>query len=251
MRRRNILISLASLLFAPLAAVRAGLPATARDETEYDAARNRLAIAIRGYARMVGEQDDPKILRAIAIVPRHLFVPIKVRNEAYEDYPLSIGADQTISQPSLVALMTHLLRPRSDDTMLEIGTGSGYQAAILSHLVARVFSVEIVGALAKHAAERLRRLGNRNVEVRHGDGYLGWPEHAPFDGIIVTAGAAHVPQPLLDQLKRGGRMVIPIGRSWTTQRLTLIEKDQQGRLSRRTIASVRFVPLTRKPSRPK
>jgi hypothetical protein len=147
MRRRNILISLASLLFAPLAAVRAGLPATARDETEYDAARNRLAIAIRGYARMVGEQDDPKILRAIAIVPRHLFVPIKVRNEAYEDYPLSIGADQTISQPSLVALMTHLLRPRSDDTMLEIGTGSGYQAAILSHLVARSFRSRSSGRL--------------------------------------------------------------------------------------------------------
>lgn len=201
--------------------------------------------AIRGFARMVGERDDPRILHAIASVPRHQFVPASMHDEAYEDYPLPIGAGQTISQPSLVALMTQLMRPRPGDRMLEVGTGSGYQAALLSRLVSMVYSVEILEPLARQASARLHRLGYHNVEVRHGDGYLGWPEHAPFDGIIVTAGASHVPLPLLSQLKPGGRMVIPVGRDLTSQRLMLITKDRRGVSNRRIIADVRFVPLTR------
>jgi protein-L-isoaspartate(D-aspartate) O-methyltransferase len=215
------------------------------DERSYEAARARLAAAIRNYSVPINERPDPRVLSAMAEVPRHLFVPPAQRAEAYEDYPLPIGEDQTISQPSLVALMTHLLRPEPGDVMLEVGTGSGYQAAILSRLVARVYSIEIVAPLARAAGDRLDRLGYRNVEVRHGDGYLGWPEHAPFDGIIVTAGAAHVPKPLLDQLKPGGRMVIPVGSSLMGQQLRLIRKDRSGRVRDQGVIDVRFVPLTR------
>lgn len=215
-------------------------------EALYATERVRLVETIRGYARPIGDRDNPRVLGAIGAVPRHRFVPPSQRAEAYRDYPLPIGEDQTISQPSLVALMTHLLRPKRGDVMLEVGTGSGYQAAVLSRLVGRVYSVEIVKPLARQAAQRLTALGYANVEVRHGDGYAGWPDRAPFDGIIVTAGAPHVPKPLLDQLKPGGRMVIPVGPALSRQQLKLITKDARGRVSERMIIPVRFVPLTRK-----
>lgn len=243
-----------SLLLALLPAAAAGTAcasqeprqqADAEAEAAADRARERLVARIRGFARPVGEKDDPRVLEAMRTVPRHLFVPPAVRREAYADHPLPIGEEQTISQPSLVALMTQLLRPEPDDVMLEVGTGSGYQAAILSRLVRQVHSIEIVEPLARSAKQRLAELGHANVEVRHGDGYLGWPEHAPFDGIIVTAGADHVPQPLVEQLKAGGRMVIPVGSMLGGQELLLITKDEDGSVRERRIVLVRFVPLTR------
>jgi protein-L-isoaspartate(D-aspartate) O-methyltransferase len=190
------------------------------------------------------EQIDRSILAVMREVPRHELVPEDVRDQAYQDRPLPIGYGQTISQPYIVALMTHLARPAKDHVVLEVGTGSGYQAAVLSPLVAKVFSIEIVEPLAARAADRLRALGFQNVTVRHGDGYKGWPEHGPFDSIVVTAGANHVPQPLLDQLKRGGRMVIPIGSASLAQNLTIVEKDERGNAHTRTLLPVRFVPLT-------
>jgi protein-L-isoaspartate(D-aspartate) O-methyltransferase len=246
MHRPQIPIAIAALMVAPLAIAVVARPAVTESTAGYEGARERLIVSIRGYARTIGERDDPRVLQSMRSVQRHLFVPAAVRDEAYEDYPLPIGEDQTISQPSLVALMTHLLRPQAGDSILEVGTGSGYQAAILSRLVAKVYSIEIIEALAKEADARLQRLGYRNVQVRHGDGYLGWPEHAPFDAIIVTAGANNVPRPLLEQLKPGGRMVIPVGSTATKQQLRLISKDRHGILTERTITDVRFVPLTRK-----
>jgi protein-L-isoaspartate(D-aspartate) O-methyltransferase len=246
MRRPQILIAVALLAIAPLAIAQINRQVATESTTRYDAARARLVASIRGYARAIGERDNPRVLRSMSTVPRHLFVPGALRNEAYEDYPLPIGEDQTISQPGLVALMTHLLRPQAGDAVLEVGTGSGYQAAVLSGLVAKVYSIEIIGVLAKDASARLRRLGYRNVQVRHGDGYLGWPEHAPFDAIIVTAGANNVPRPLVEQLKPGGRMVIPVGPTSANQQLMLLSKDRHGRLTERKMIDVRFVPLTRK-----
>ena len=216
----------------------------AAEERRFDDARRQLAMSIRDYADPIRERAEPRIIRVISEVPRHLFVPRSQHSFAYEDEALSIGEDQTISQPSLVALMTHLLRPKENDVMLEVGTGSGYQAALLSRLVRHVYTIEIVEPLARQAARRLPNLGYANVTVRHGDGYAGWPEHAPFDGIIVTAGAPHVPTPLLDQLKPGGRMVIPVGAAGRTQQLKLIRKDSRGRVREEAIIPVRFVPLT-------
>jgi len=210
-----------------------------------EAAAEHLMRSMRDYADPIGERGNPRVLAAMRDTPRHLFVPPSQRLYAYDDRPLPIGEDQTISQPSLVALMTHLLRPEADDVVLEVGTGSGYQAAILSRLVDQVYTIEIVGPLARQAAERLAKLGYANVHIRQGDGYAGWPEHAPFDGIIVTAGAPHVPKPLLDQLKPGGRMVIPVGPAHAIQQLKLIEKDARGRLREEVVIPVRFVPLTR------
>lgn len=242
-RLRRLLASV--VLATPLSAC--AVPAPPDNEAGHDAARARLVASISDYADTVGERADPSVLQAMRTVPRHLFVPAAHRAASYRDHPLPIGEDQTISQPSLVALMTHLLRPEPHDVMLEVGTGSGYQAAILSRLVAKVYSVEIVGPLARTAADRLAQLGYHNVEVRHGDGYAGWPERAPFDGIIVTAGAPHVPQPLIDQLKPGGRMVIPVGSRDAGQDLRLITKSRQGEVQERTILPVLFVPLTRLP----
>ncbi len=243
-RLRFLASAMLALLLAPIthAQAQAGAGESRRDV----AARARLVDSMRDYAADIGERADPNVLAAMRSVPRHLFVPERLRSQAYGDYPLPIGEDQTISQPSLVALMTHLLRPRPGDVVLEVGTGSGYQAAILSGLVGRVYSIEIVEPLARQAAERLRDLGYANVSVRHGDGYAGWPQHAPFDSIIVTAGAPHVPKPLVDQLKPGGRMVIPVGAAHSTQQLMLITKDANGRVRERRLIPVRFVPLTRK-----
>lgn len=189
---------------------------------------------------------DPRVLDAMRRVPRHLFVPAEIAARAYEDNPLPIGHGQTISQPYMVAIMTELAQVKKHHRALEIGTGSGYQAAILSELAAEVFTIEIVEPLGVEARHRLRRLSYKNVEVRIGDGYAGWPEKSPFDVIVVTAGAPHVPQPLVDQLKPGGRMVIPVGPAWQTQTLKLITKDAAGKVRSEDIMPVRFVPLIRK-----
>ncbi|HSN92832.1 MAG TPA: protein-L-isoaspartate(D-aspartate) O-methyltransferase [Anaeromyxobacteraceae bacterium] len=191
-------------------------------------------IAARGVS-------DPRVLAAMRKVERHLFVPETLRGEAYGDFPLPIGHGQTISQPYIVALMTELARVRPGGRVLEIGTGSGYQAAILAALAREVYSIEIVEPLAREAADRLRRLGCRNVSVRAGDGYRGWPEKAPFDAILVTAAPPRIPEPLLEQLATGGRLVAPVGEE--VQDLVLVEKTAQG-LRRSRIAPVRFVPMT-------
>ena len=185
------------------------------------------------------------VRRAIARVARERFVPTHLAAAAYENRPLPIGEGQTISQPFIVALMTELLQPKSSDVVLEVGTGSGYQAAVLAECVAKVYSIEIVASLAQRARAALDAVGYRNVETRVGDGYLGWPEAAPFDGIVVTAAPDHVPPRLVEQLKPGGRLVIPVGPHRASQELLVIEAGRDGRaLARRTIA-VRFVPLTR------
>ncbi len=186
---------------------------------------------------------DARVLAAMSKVLREEFVPSESRAASYEDGPLPIGYDQTISQPYIVAFMTEQLRPKPSDRVLEIGTGSGYQAAILAELVADVYTIEIVEPLAKNAEATLQRLNYRNVHVKAGDGYSGWPEHAPFDAIIVTCAPDHVPQQLTDQLKDGGRMVIPVGERFA-QQLYLLEK-QNGRLRESAVLPVRFVPMTR------
>jgi protein-L-isoaspartate(D-aspartate) O-methyltransferase len=188
---------------------------------------------------------DPRVKDAMARVPRHLFVPPAQHSHAYENRPLPIGHRQTISQPYIVALMTELLKPAKEDRVLEIGTGSGYQAAVLSELVRFVYTIEIVEPLAVDARQRLARLGYGNVEVRTGDGYKGWPERAPFDAIMVTAGADEVPPLLIAQLKAGGRMVIPVGPAASIQHLTLVEKLADGTIRSSRVVPVRFVPLTR------
>ncbi|MCJ8157029.1 protein-L-isoaspartate(D-aspartate) O-methyltransferase [Sphingomonas sp. LaA6.9] len=246
MKRLEALFAILFVAITPLPPTETHAAGEPEQQRRFAAERARLVDAIRNYGRPIGESANPGVLAAMRAVPRHLFVPTDQRAEAYQDYPLPIGEGQTISQPSLIALMTHLLRPKKGEVMLEVGTGSGYQAAILSRLVGRVYSIEIVEPLARQAAATLTRLGYANIAVRHGDGYAGWPEHAPFDGIIVTAGAPHVPKPLLDQLKPGGRMVIPVGPSHSTQRLMLITKDARGKTVERFVIAVRFVPLTRK-----
>jgi protein-L-isoaspartate(D-aspartate) O-methyltransferase len=187
----------------------------------------------------------PRVLAAMATVPREAFVPEDVRYLAFRNGPVGIGHSQTISQPFMVALMTELLAPRAGQTILEVGTGSGYQAAVLAELAGQVFSVEIIAALALEAGPRLAGLGYANVEVRHGDGYDGWPEHAPYDGIVVTAAAPTVPPPLVEQLKPGARLVIPVGLNHAFQTLKLIEKHVDGGISSRNVLTVTFVPLTR------
>lgn len=186
--------------------------------------------------------SDERVLEAMRRVPRHRFVPESQREAAYGDHALPIGHGQTISQPYIVALMTQLSRCGPDSKVLDVGTGSGYQAAVLAELVDKVYSIEIVEPLASEARERLSDLGYENVEVRHGDGYHGWPEHAPFDAIITAAAPGRVPQPLVDQLAVGGRLVIPIGRGY--QELVVIEKRSGGKTSRRTVLPVAFVPMT-------
>lgn len=187
---------------------------------------------------------SPRTMAAMAAVARHEFVPPEEQGAAYLDIPLPIGHGQTISQPYIVALMTELLNVQPTDKILEVGAGSGYQAAVLARLAREVHTVEIVSALARTCRERLARLGISNVSVHEGDGSLGLPEEAPFDGIMVTAAARQVPPALNDQLKNGGRLVIPIGLPWSTQELVLVEKNLQGELSARSILPVRFVPLT-------
>lgn len=185
-----------------------------------------------------------EVMEAMGKVPRHRFVPSEIERYAYLNRPLPIGYGQTISQPFLVAYMTELLQVNKDSKVLEIGTGSGYQAAILSELTREVYTIEIIEPLAARAADALRNNGYANVQVRTGDGYYGWEEHAPFDAIMVTAAASHVPHPLIIQLKRGGRMLIPLGSGFMPQHLVLVEKDMQDRVHTRELLPVQFVPLT-------
>jgi protein-L-isoaspartate(D-aspartate) O-methyltransferase len=187
---------------------------------------------------------DPAVLQAMRDVPRHKFVPRESQKQAYDDTPLPIGHGQTISQPYIVAAMTALLHLTPDSKVLEIGTGSGYQAAVLAHLTPHVYTIEIVDELAKRAAETLADEGYKNVNVRSGDGYYGWREAAPFDAIIVTCAAGHLPEPLWDQLKPGGRIVIPIGGTFSVQRLVVVEKAADGKRETHSIMGVRFVPMT-------
>ncbi len=196
-----------------------------------------------GYAEF-----SEKVMQAMATVPRHEFVPAEMQLFAYANGPLSIGHGQTISQPYIVALMTELLAVDGNATVLEIGTGSGYQSAVLSQLVKQVYSMEVVEPLGREAKERLVRLGYHNIETRVGDGYLGWPEHAPYDGIIVTAAAPYIPEALIEQLKPGARLVIPVGKPFSGQELLVMEKGPDGGVQQRSVLPVAFVPLTHGPS---
>jgi protein-L-isoaspartate(D-aspartate) O-methyltransferase len=209
----------------------------AGDKIDYAKARERM-VASQIKARGIRDQ---RVLEAMRKVERHLFVPESYRSLAYVDQPLPIGEGQTISQPYIVALMTELLQLDGDEKVLEIGTGSGYQAAILAELAHHVYTIEIVEPLADQAEKLLTELGYDNITVKCGDGYLGWEEHAPFDAIIVTCAPPEVPQPLLEQLADGGRMVVPVGSFW--QELLLIEKED-GKITERSVIPVRFVPMT-------
>lgn len=187
---------------------------------------------------------DTKVLDALRTVPRHLFVPETVRSSAYQDRPLPIGHGQTISQPYIVAFMTEQLDLAAGDRVLEVGTGSGYQAAVLAEIVDKVYTIEIIDELAREAREKLERLGYSSVKVKAGDGYFGWKEHAPFDAVIVTAAAGHLPPPLLDQLKPGGIICIPVGPVYQVQTLMLVRKDKDGAVTTEQLLPVRFVPMT-------
>lgn len=223
--------------------------ALAQDD-HYVEARDQMVEQVRGYARYVHDGDDAgfsdSVMTAMNTVKRHRLVPPDQKRYSYENRPLPIGYGQTISQPYIVALMTQLIHPDAADVVLEVGTGSGYQAAILAELVGHVYSIEIIEALATRARADLDTLGYENVTTRLGDGYYGWEEHAPFDAIVVTAAASHVPPPLIEQLKPGGRMVIPVGSRFMTQDLLLLEKTTDGEIITRQYGAVRFVPLTGK-----
>ena len=224
--------------------------AASADEASYTAARAAMIEELRLYAQLVDDPDEARISDAVmtsmSTVKRHELVPQQERRFAYENRPLPIGYGQTISQPYIVALMTELVEPNADDVVLEVGTGSGYQAAILAELVDHVYSIEIIEALATRAKSDLARLDYKNITTRLGDGYYGWEEHGPFDAIVVTAAASHVPPPLIEQLKPGGRMVIPVGGRFMTQTLLLLEKTEKGEVITRQFGAVRFVPLTGK-----
>ncbi len=239
--------------------------AVAEERDRFSGPRAEMVRTIAAYAEQSHDAlgrayIEPEVMAVMGTVPRHAFLPEGTGGEgwlsgflgrdlatiAYADRPVPIGYNQTISQPFIVALMTDLLAPAPDDVVLEVGTGSGYQAAVLSRLVKRVCSIEIIPALGASAAATLRRLGYANVETRVGDGYYGWEECGPFDGIAVTAAADHVPPPLIRQLKPGGRMVIPVGGPFVTQQLTLIEKAADGQVRTRQLLPVAFVPLVRK-----
>jgi protein-L-isoaspartate(D-aspartate) O-methyltransferase len=224
----------------------AAFDALGAPEPDYASRRRAMVTEITAEQPGLPGRFSVQVKEAMARVPRHLFVPQAQQPYAYENRPLPIGHEQTISQPYIVALMTDLLGLRKQDSVLEVGTGSGYQAAVLAGLVRSVYTIEIVEPLAVEARARLARLGYRNVEVRTGDGYEGWEAHAPFDAIMVTAGAPEVPAPLLRQLKPGGRMVIPVGPAQMIQHLTLIEKQADGSIRSRRVLPVRFVPFTRK-----
>jgi protein-L-isoaspartate(D-aspartate) O-methyltransferase len=190
---------------------------------------------------------DKRVLEVMGKVPRHEFVPEADRAAAYDDRPLPIGHGQTISQPYIVAFMTEAANLKPEHRVLEVGTGSGYQAAVLAEMVKEVYTIELLKPLAEESAGRLKRMGYKNVTVRAGDGYKGWPEQAPFDAILVTCGAEHVPEPLLEQLRPGGTMVIPVGGQAEGQSLRVVTKDADGKVKSRDVMAVRFVPLRREP----
>ena len=226
----------------------AGVCAAARDDI-YEGRRQRMVDEIAADVRSTSigfgkPGPETPVLEAMRTVPRHEFVPPHLQAEAYANRPLSIGHGQTISQPYLVAVMTALLHVHRGSRVLEVGTGSGYQTAVLAELVQHVYSLEIIPELAESARKRLQRLGYTNITTRTGDGYYGWEVHAPFDAIMVAAAASHVPPPLIGQLKPGGRMIIPVGSSFLTQHLMLVHKDEAGRVKTRRMLPVEFVPLT-------
>ncbi len=241
------------LLWVILSAFAAGLAgdALAENERKYAKMRREMVETIEAIAMETAfETGRPafseKVMAVFDKVPRHHYVPRGRDDEAYENRPLGIGHGQTISQPYIVALMTDLLDPKPTDVVLEVGTGSGYQAAVLAELVKHVYTLEIIEPLAEQAAARLKEQGYANVTVKVADGYYGWPEYAPFDGIVVTAAASAIPPPLMQQLKPGGRMVVPVGGAFFAQELMLVEKSADGKLSTRQVLPVRFVPLTGK-----
>lgn len=224
-------------------------PALGAENAAEGVDRQGMIAVIESHGRSLPSHVAPaglseSVLDAMGRVPRHEFVPDDLRDAAYDDRPLPIGYGQTISQPFIVALMTHLLQPRPGHRVLELGTGSGYQAAVLAALDVETYTIEIIPELGDAAAARLRRLGYDGVRTRIGDGYFGWPEAAPFDGIVVTAAASHVPPPLIDQLKPGGRIIIPVGPPFMVQQLVLVTKQADGGLRTRQLLPVRFVPLT-------
>jgi protein-L-isoaspartate(D-aspartate) O-methyltransferase len=208
------------------------------------AARAAMVASIRSDAASGPRPIGERVLGVMGRVPRHEFVPADVRGSAYADSPLPIGEGQTISAPYIVAIMTELADVGPQDVVLEIGTGSGYQAAVLAELASKVFTIEIVEPLGRRAADTLERLGHRNVETKIGDGYKGWREHAPFDAILVTAAPDSIPEPLIEQLAAGGKLVVPVGGSFG-QDLTVVEKGADGRITKREVLPVRFVPFTR------
>jgi protein-L-isoaspartate(D-aspartate) O-methyltransferase len=237
------------LLAVSMAALEIAAAPSAAGADEYAERREALVREIRYNVRQTSEyigksEFDENVMLVMEQVPRHEFVPDSLRDDAYENRPLPIGHGQTISQPYIVALMTEMVEPESGDRVLEIGTGSGYQAAILAELVDTVYSIEIVPPLGIEAQERLERLGYENIETRVGDGYYGWPEAAPFDAIVVTAAASHIPPSLVQQLNPGGVMLIPVGSRFQVQQLTLVSKDDSGQVFTRQVLPVRFVPLT-------
>lgn len=227
-------------LFCLACAVGSGVESSDQSEDRFTRRRQEM-VATQMRARDI---SDPRVLAVMEKVPRHRFVRSVDVESAYGDFPLAIGHGQTISQPYIVAYMTQALALKPEYKVLEIGTGSGYQAAVLGELVREVYTIEIVSPLAQQASRLLHELGYRNVHVRDGDGYAGWPEHAPFDAVIVTAAPDHIPQPLIDQLKVGGRLVVPVGRG--DQDLLVMTRTADG-LSEEERLPVRFVPLTRKP----
>jgi protein-L-isoaspartate(D-aspartate) O-methyltransferase len=239
-----LLRAIIPLLFGAMVA------ADAEGDDAYSAQRAAMLADINALARETRMETgrarlSERVMTAMAKVPRHQFVPAEQQRYAYDNRPLSIGLGQTISQPFIVALMTDLLELSPAHRVLEVGTGSGYQAAVLAELAREVYTIEIVEPLAKQAAARLAALGYRNVTVRSGDGYRGWPEHTPYDAIMVTAGALEVPPALIQQLKPGGKLVIPVGPQSIAQQLRVIEKDASGKVTTRDVLAVRFVPLTR------
>jgi protein-L-isoaspartate(D-aspartate) O-methyltransferase len=230
------------IVIAVLSTQSAGPRAHAAKFTDDDFQKQRLAM-VKDQIMERGIKDR-SVIEAMMAVPRHKFVSENYLNRAYDDSPLPIGYGQTISQPYIVAYMTEILNLNRNSRVLEVGTGSGYQAAVLSPIVKQVYSIEIIPELAKSAAVRLKDLGYHNIEVAIGDGYYGWNKYVPFDAIIVTAAAGHIPPPLIEQLKNNGRMVIPVGGSFLVQNLILVTKDKDGNVTTRNLIPVRFVPLT-------
>ena len=246
----QITLPIPRMLAVLLAAWTLALPAGGADPVEQRAERAAMLRTIERHAQSAvdalgRDHIDPTVLRVMGELPREAFVPKNMQDQAYDDRPLPIGYSQTISQPFIVALMTDLLATGPGDVVLEVGTGSGYQAAVLAELVAEVHSIEIIPGLAETAAARLGEQGFENVETHLGDGYYGIEAAAPFDAIVVTAAATGVPPPLIAQLKPGGRMVIPVGSGFSLQHLMIVEKDPSGRVRTRQTLPVRFVPLTR------
>ena len=239
MLTRTFRLLLVSLLLHP----------AAQAAEDWQGLRERMVAEIKVHVKETADylkkaRLDERVIEVMSATPRHEFVPESIRYAAYQNRPLPIGYGQTISQPYMVAIMTDLLEPGPEAKVLEIGTGSGYQAAVLAQLVKQVYSIEIIEPLAEQGSERLRRLGHNNIETKHADGYYGWKEHAPFDGIMVTAAAGQVPPPLLEQLKPGGIMLIPVGGRFQVQQLILIRKNSDDSMTTRVVLPVQFVPLT-------